>query len=642
MPTGSTSGEASTLDRPKAILDIVRMAKLLADEVGGLEECISAVDLEVAFKEVQAAYVALGHKLNDRAPIHRLPPEILLKVFLNVLQLPPDNEGSPYARPDPRMPKRYGLLERACGPFTIRNVWDLGPILEVCVRWYTLVVGASSLWSSLFLSSDLLSWPYVPDSSRFLSRCSSGPLDVFVAFQREYDRDNSYHDTRQYRILKQYADRLRELHIRYDHSLPNGGIPAILQTPNASLERLAVVCNCKRPYWLGALPLFGGRRLQLRSLALYRAPFLPSNRLDKTLTHFLLDRHGRSHYPPLHSPGVDDLLRFFANAPLLQEIYINCQSGPRPGATIAPLLQLNLPPLPVKLAYMTKFRLRIRTSGYVPLLLPNLDLSRACHVALSTVSNDDLAFIPHYIARRFSGEVHSLHLYTNGGGMGSHISIQIPSRSSGCFRLDLAAAPPPNVDAEEHKLQILRSLFSTSPFTSVRTLWSTAETPNPTFNTAKLLSETLTGVQTLYLCNAQWDYDEFKEAALEPREAVNADSEVDSRGPLLIPFPSMQTFYTSVARMERFDLLVAAFRARAKAGYCIPCLRIGYEDSRLQDHDVEILRNSLEGCAREIDVFNQDVYRAKYSFEHVVLPAACTAKEEVHDYWPVWEEATLL
>ncbi|KAI0671118.1 hypothetical protein C8Q78DRAFT_838950 [Trametes maxima] len=600
-------------------LNLTQVAKLLTMKVGACGDHTTVEILKGTLEEVRRASLLLCRKINDRAPIHRIPPEILAKIFAAARQVIPELST--------RERGKNNAIERACGPYTIRNTWDLCPIAEVCAKWRTVAIGTPSLWSSVFLGTTGTSSPYIPDSTFFLTRCESGPVDVYATenLGRSYPLDP---------ILEQYGDRIRELHIRLKNPTSGRRISEVLLSPRVSPRRL-VVGFYSRPVqcWIGFQSIFGGQSLRLESLVLSRCSFLPSNPLP-VLTRFLLNCIGVLDEGGVFSPRVNELLQFLSNTPALQELYIrdaldSIRSGPEP-----PQPSQSRGDIPhVKLLKLRK--LSVQTSSQrTPSLLSNIDVPRGCLITLSTTSDIDLGFLVPYLTCRLQA-VDTLYVRTATLGQEHVTSLQMGSISAGgCFRLDVIPNFLPSVSAGDLRWQIgfICALLSSSLFASVHTVWPYILSPSHGFGIGDLLSHTLPAVHTLHLSSPQWHYDDDTPGILEPRTLSE-----DGDGPVYIPFPALHTLYTAIPGvMCRPEKLAMMLRARADRGHSVSRLKVWYASNGEVLHEgTGALRDALHGCGKEVEVFDKAIYYTRYSFEST-LPAACTAKEGVHEYWPAW------
>ncbi|KAI0642982.1 hypothetical protein C8Q79DRAFT_200325 [Trametes meyenii] len=611
-------------------LNLVQLAKLLTMKVYACGDYTTVEILKRTLEEVQRASLVLCGKINDCAPIHRIPHEILVKIFAEARQVVPELST--------RERGKNNALETACGPYTIRNTWNLCPVAEVCAKWRTVVIGTPSLWSSVFLGTTGISSPYIPDSTFFLPRCESGPVDVYTTenlsrpqflqqLGRPYPLDS---------ILEQYGSRIRELHFRLENPTRDWRIPGILLSPLLSPRRLVVGLHPKPiQRWIGFQSIFGGQSLKLESLALLRCSFLPSNPLP-VLTRFLLNCKGVMDEGGVFSPRVNELLQFLSNTPALQEFYIRGALAP-----IRPALE---PPQPsgdiphVELPQMRKLSVQTSCQRAVS-LLSNINVPRGCPIALSTTSDIDLEFFIPYLTRRLQA-IGTLYLRTATQRQEHVASLQMGSVSAGgYFRLDVVPNPLPSVSTDDLGWQIdfFRALLSSSLFASVHTVWPYILSPSHGFDLGEVLSRTLPAVHTLHLSSPQWYSGDSRLGILKPR----APSE-GGDGLVYVPFPVLHTFCTTIPSVTYWpEELAMMLRARTDRGHSVARLKVWCVSSGEALHEeTRVLRDALHGCGQEVEVFDKEVYHTRYSFARV-LPAICTAKEGVHEYWPAWgDEST--
>lgn len=111
-------------------------------------KCLDAVQLVETERENVHEYIVFLRQLrNSHLPIRRMPPEILVEIFLRV------NEGE----------------ESRC-PFWLS-------ITHVCHQWRALALSISALWCEVSLFDQFI-------SKLFLERCQSGPLYIHQSHTR--------------------------------------------------------------------------------------------------------------------------------------------------------------------------------------------------------------------------------------------------------------------------------------------------------------------------------------------------------------------------------------------------------------------------------------------------------------------------
>ncbi|KAI0694854.1 hypothetical protein C8Q76DRAFT_253500 [Earliella scabrosa] len=306
-------------------LNLPELVELLAHRAQTGEESptystLSTEDIESASESLLHSLSAVRRALNARRPVNAvLPPELLLKIFAFVPELP-------------RHAQVKTAAERFCGPYQVRNVWELRSTSQVCHRWREIALSSSRLWASalrkpvepnstfMFGGPSRIEEPIQPS---YLPRCIAGPIHLCV-------EENGFHGPwmplRMLDAPPGYETRVDELHVAtYEGWTDVSGVPPSLLTPMPALEHLEVYCAealSERRVWMGQRPLFGGIALgALRSLALFNVPLLPSNGISHALTHILIAYHLRDTLLNTWRPA--DLVAFLSGAPALQEAVVD-------------------------------------------------------------------------------------------------------------------------------------------------------------------------------------------------------------------------------------------------------------------------------------------------------------------------------
>lgn len=145
--------------------------------------------------------------LNGYRPINRIPPEILLQILMLV-------------------PKRVPFIEDKVvryWPFHTPKRDDLRHLSRVCSHWRQITVGSPAFWST-YMESER----FVPNPT-FLSRCSAGPIDVYI--------DSSFSGQLE-QLLRQEGPRIRQLHLhsrRITDGIPDRRFVVALPSLNLSM-----------------------------------------------------------------------------------------------------------------------------------------------------------------------------------------------------------------------------------------------------------------------------------------------------------------------------------------------------------------------------------------------------------------------
>ncbi|KAI1789409.1 hypothetical protein LXA43DRAFT_1096440 [Ganoderma leucocontextum] len=233
---------------------------------------------------------------NSLSRIHRLPPEILILIFLFV--------SEPLSPPGHR------------GPSTARQTYDLLPIIQVCRRWRQLALGTPSLWSTMCESA---SGHAATDA--FHDRTQQADLAVYV------DRARPTPALIGLLGLSSVGSRITELYLQDLHDYPPTQLATgLLAFPAPRLERVFVRRRVPRSATgaeLGeataatltksVIEMFDGVAPKLKSLAFHDVPLLPSNYFEQ-LTHLRLSFEACSIHWTL-----PDLLHLLSQCPSLKD-----------------------------------------------------------------------------------------------------------------------------------------------------------------------------------------------------------------------------------------------------------------------------------------------------------------------------------
>ncbi|KAI0754596.1 hypothetical protein C8Q80DRAFT_376594 [Daedaleopsis nitida] len=236
---------------------------------------LSTADIETASQSLLDTLAAIRRALNARRGINTLPHELVIRIFSFV----------------PQVPSEVNSIARDLGgPYEIRKVCDLHPIIEVCHLWRTLALDVSALWSSLFLRPDRYDrnvlGPSPPRDTNifYLERCRSGPLHLYLEdiFRRDraagpFGGVGASSWSSIFKVegidVEALLRRVCELHLYVQGGWDT--VSAISQAPSLSLpwsalEHLVVSCHSIHQeldrVWNGQLMLFEGQTLHLRSL----------------------------------------------------------------------------------------------------------------------------------------------------------------------------------------------------------------------------------------------------------------------------------------------------------------------------------------------------------------------------------------
>ncbi|KAI0711043.1 hypothetical protein C8T65DRAFT_739612 [Cerioporus squamosus] len=252
---------------------------------------------------------------NERLPIYRLPPEVMIRIF-SFVRISVDDADSAHLRP-----VRW--------TFTVLDDRELHPLLLVCRRWRDLALSAPLLWSHVMAVRGMV--------DNYLARSASVPLTVYIEGYRVID----YHVQRS--SIGKVRSRIRVLHINYtDSGIPSWMMGFLATLGAHQLEECNIDFHSTRseggvftsytvtvPDFRPRLTLFsggsgngGGERLRILRLA--GVPFLPSNRFPDLTTLSLSSATMRTDVAGADTTSwsVQDLVDFLSGSPRLEELYI--------------------------------------------------------------------------------------------------------------------------------------------------------------------------------------------------------------------------------------------------------------------------------------------------------------------------------
>ncbi|OCH86341.1 hypothetical protein OBBRIDRAFT_890574 [Obba rivulosa] len=234
---------------------------------------MSADEMKEIDQELAKAQAHISFFLNDGAPIHRLPPELLIKIFYYV---PASSIGR----------------DTVVWAPNVFKIQDIVALCSVCQRWRKIIFNAYILWSSI---NRLVGYP----SSRL-------PPSVILNIKLEPEaQDRQLLAFRNF--LTSTIARTRELHI-VNRSAAGVRFPldqGLAEAP--ALEVLSIVGSSVAPQFFETpIP-------QLRTLFLSRCVGLPTGPLPQ-LTQLALCSIGRVE--------ISQVLSLLSAAPALQDLYL--------------------------------------------------------------------------------------------------------------------------------------------------------------------------------------------------------------------------------------------------------------------------------------------------------------------------------
>ncbi|KAJ7188951.1 hypothetical protein C8R46DRAFT_32746 [Mycena filopes] len=201
-------------------LQAAHCEEVLSDSSAELERYTAeALKLKAALAQIERDRVALEDYSQlcrfVLSPIRRLPSEILIEIFAFFLPDIPNWGGPPFRVSD--LDPAEEELRR------VANV-DLLRISQVCPRWHRLVMGTSSLWSTVSLNLEIRhSRPILSLLKSSLERGCNSPMDVGVFCE---DRC-SLQASALLNLLVQYSRQWKDLTITMGPFMPYSALDAV-------------------------------------------------------------------------------------------------------------------------------------------------------------------------------------------------------------------------------------------------------------------------------------------------------------------------------------------------------------------------------------------------------------------------------
>ncbi|TFK85026.1 hypothetical protein K466DRAFT_664773 [Polyporus arcularius HHB13444] len=271
---------------------------------------MSVQDLDLTVSVLHDLSSKVKSKTNQGASVHRLPNEILHRIFKHLVL-----RREAYAGYELYV---YGQREPGSDTRTILR------LTHVCRRWRDLLLNSPSLWARISCSDAEV-------TRTFLERSRSAPLSLVLS---DYDPNAE-------EILAEHGWRLERLDLAISEGSDLFSLLSTISPWPSSLECLTIYAentgSTDGPRTSSLL--FSQPSLGLKALALAPAPcWLPSNHFP-ALTHLHLD--GASE---MRLPNVNQLLTLLMNSPALQFIHISAFDLDDKGDTIprsTPTIALN-------------------------------------------------------------------------------------------------------------------------------------------------------------------------------------------------------------------------------------------------------------------------------------------------------------
>ncbi|TBU25509.1 hypothetical protein BD311DRAFT_496619 [Dichomitus squalens] len=590
-------------------MPLLENAKLLVEEATHIDkEGLSLQELLELLNLLTDTTYRVRQAFNARTPIHKLPPELLVRIFSLVQHTPLFIDH---------------VVEQVCGPHHFRIASVLLPISLVCHHWRDVVLNAPLLWSTISCAHPRWGPFPSPTPMKHFSRLpcahSDSPLSVYGEAP---GRDDYKADV----FLRAHAHRVRELFVSvHNLHLPHGDeriIPPLLSFPAKKLERLIMkgVGSRLPAFRWQDRSLFGGRNLHLHSLFLTDVQFLPTNIISTTLTRLVLIY---THTQDRDAWGLPapNLLRFLKGTPALQEAYLEgLVKRSHDGTT--------LPSAPVPLKRMRK--LLVASGKGAATILTHLELPPDCllRTKVDVLSHDEIRFLVTAFQETFRWQQTKLHCvwagetntYANRGNPG-HISLQAMRPSGGCLRVDLSSKQS---DTWGEADAGVRSLLACLPFAAAEEVWLSG---NNAWRILRHGSKPLTRAKTLHLLRIE----SFAPSSVGILWPNSGDDHQDrSTG-------ALENLHICMPEGNGLESLVELLIARAEVGQLLSNLYVSVRspDSLPAATVYEEIQNATEPFVEDGEV-GEDLYDA-YSWWSI-LPKECTAEAETHSLWPVWAE----
>ncbi|KAJ7127105.1 hypothetical protein C8R44DRAFT_874185 [Mycena epipterygia] len=273
----------------------------LVDTVKGLESTFSVLELDVMERGLQIAAAKLRGMRNSMQPIHRLPPELLSKIFSET-QL--------------RLPSFLPLPPSGIHDHLTCDWCECLFLLQVCRHWRGVIASSPVLWSAVCSFTKPL---------EFLRRSRDAELTVYLGV-----RSRSFLPSLT-EALAPHTSRFKEFHMLAMGPEDILKLQQLFSSPAPRLHSLLI--QVERPEDLSPAlpPIFAGRMSKLRQLALGYFTSWPKGYFHN-LTHLALYHQKENSWP-----STSEFLDFLDHSPRIEELAL-IQGGPMRslGADVAP------------------------------------------------------------------------------------------------------------------------------------------------------------------------------------------------------------------------------------------------------------------------------------------------------------------
>ncbi|KAI0327393.1 hypothetical protein GY45DRAFT_1133201 [Cubamyces sp. BRFM 1775] len=417
-------------------------------------------ELKVVCDLVYSAHRLAPRLANAFSPVNRLPAEILAYIFFLV----------PRRLHDVRAPDSPSQRWQSDNMIDVR---DLRNVLLTCLRWRDVVLGTSSLWSTVLQ----LNKQHDSFYRNYFDRCLSGPLYVYV--------ERGVNDVL-VKLVREHGARIKELYLSCS-SYCTGGCTAFLRESHLSgLERAFLLLhgdrgNTTSPHTEPIL----ANSTHLRSLLLRATAYLPNASFPRLTVLRLRNLAG--------GPTLEDFFAFASELSQLRmlelsstvSLYTSEVPNTLDAANDSHITLPHLESFNVENFFFTPRieERETRITGLLHELLSRLSFPSTCTLRLGTVAIQNLIGILHQVLGpgqsvshvHLQGEVqYSTEHHTSGGG----ISINALHADADPVDRTNATVVIPGVRGVNGKgaAGTVRAAFrhvfaSTSSFTGVRNLW---------------------------------------------------------------------------------------------------------------------------------------------------------------------------
>lgn len=577
---------------------------------------------------------------NERLPIHRLPPEILARIFSDV-------RISVYSR-------STLSLAQPQWTFPVYDDRELCSLLLVCRRWREVALNSPLLWSHV------MARPGIGDN--YLTRSASVPLTIYISPEislstTKLSGGNTFSVSCPapllYKSLKSIGkvhSRIRALHVGFKHAGVGPWMLGFLATLGAEqLEHCSIefplkqdsgsrILGLHEPDVAPRLTLFsgghgntGGNRL--RSLHLSAVPFLPSNKFPSLTTFSLSNAIIKSNWPGdlrVRSWGLGDLIDFLSGSPHLEELSIRNAQLDRRASPASGYRRVVLS----RLRHLVLEEPPHTPPSTMQRALSIITYPQHCHVLLATfgasrpeIVNELFALLPH-------SEPYS-HLRIRIVSVHSTMLHFVPASRSGSLSVDLRISNQLLVTDFSPQRQ-LRALFDRSyPWCcSIEELWlELAESDY--YDGPRCLLGRFPGLRRLVVCQPRYVSPGGSYASLQDALHLLRPSKSGS-----VACPTLDTLCINIpAYMKDVEIVKQIFLSRAQS-HPVRRLVVGYSPMLELEVIAEVF--SLETLVEEFvceelppvdrDIVPSDwLLSIPYAFEDGGLQAD----------WPKWNKGPL-